>query len=126
MSTIKSTTGLQYTDMTGKVAAAQVSTASEKSAFNSFSDPAVTPLAPPITNHAAACAGPAIQASASFGSEDQRLLQITQAVVLRADSICAAAFTSGSYTRPTAQLETVINPINQCLISKKTDFFHHG
>ena len=88
MSTIKPTTGMQYADMTGKVAAAQVSTASEKSAFNSFSDPAVTPLAPPITNHAAACAGPAIQASASFGSEDQRLLQITQAVVLRADSIC--------------------------------------
>ncbi len=117
MSTIKPTTGMQHTDMTVKDAADKLDTASGKSAFSSFSDPAVTPLAPPIANLVAVCAGPAIEASASFASEDQHLLQITQAVVSRADSICTAAFTSGSYTRPTAQLETVFKSLGLCLTS---------
>lgn len=125
MSTIKSTTGIQYADMTLKVAADKLEAASGKSVFSFFSDPAVTPLAPPMTNHVAVCTDPAIKVSASFHNEDQHLVQITQAIVMRADSICTAAFKCGSYTRPTAQLETVLKSLAQCLTANQTHFTHH-
>ena len=135
MSTIKSTSGIQYTGMTQNVAAGQLEStdsATGKSATKLFADPAVTPLAAPLVDQSTHSdaktvgAEPATDTSTPLMNEDQNLRHITQAIALRSDSVSAHAFTCGSYTRPNSQLETVFKSIFASLTANQPDFYHHG
>lgn len=124
MSTIKPTSGIQYTGMTLNVAAGQLEStdsATGKSAAHLFADPAVTPLATPLAAQAAH-----FDASAPSLVEDQNLRRITQAIALRSDAVCAQNFSCGTYTRPTVELEAVLKSIAVSLSVNQPDFSYHG
>lgn len=126
MSIINLRTGSQSLEKTlATPAPSPLDKASSKPALPTFAEPAATPLALPVFNPVS---GTNVTSEAAVPTLfiDQKIIEITQLVVLRAKEQCAVAFESGNYARPTEQLAVTLRAIAQSLAINHPEFYHHG